>query len=588
MIYATAINGGDCVTAANYNGKHRVLVEVIINDILERTCFDKRKDIHRKLVTALAGYAANKIDLYMRHVLEFELGSLSEVLENVNLDYIMDSDELYIAILKKYPGLEPLVDHLGSSLIENFTLIIKSFEDAEFELVSNGYLSSVNNITNIFLLSDESHDANKNIVLFYDSYKPAFALKLRNITLEKQTNDFISGFLRENMGFEDWNFPNYLDHGEVGWVSWRPRQDLNSEKQITESYFRSGVLASISCALGITDLNHENIIIHAGSPVIVDLETTLHHCVEGGGSTNALRTGLFPSFLKLDRNGSPTEESCGIGNIFPEYRLKSKNNEVCFDNKIASPIDYIEYIKQGLRLGFAKVIQYKEKFVDHIVRIENFRTRFIFKATYSYATIIESSMHPALLKSAVIREEYITQCFESENKYVEGDEAKWGEIKACYLGDVPRFITTANSLILDSYYQQTPTTLRHICTGVSRTLQYLQDLNDKIVDEEIFYIEKSYAEAYRVMSVNAKSYEIENYQKLINCANEFALNNKMPVFFMPRNDYCLELKSCGLDIFSGIGGIVYLAAIKKLPVESTISDRIIANYIERLNSTQRN
>ncbi|MFD2836126.1 hypothetical protein ACFS3C_04380 [Azotobacter vinelandii] len=72
-----------------------------------------------------------------------------------------------LQFLKKYPGLEPLVDHLGSSLIENFYIDNKkSFEDAEFELVSNGYLSSVNNITNIFLLSDESHDANKNIVLF--------------------------------------------------------------------------------------------------------------------------------------------------------------------------------------------------------------------------------------------------------------------------------------------------------------------------------------------------------------------------------------------------------------------------------------
>ncbi|MGN6232878.1 MAG: DUF4135 domain-containing protein, partial [Trinickia sp.] len=184
----------------------------------------------------------------------------------------------YLSALHKYPELRELIDTIVKQELANLSLAAHSLKVDLHRLINTGLLpvGGVDEISHIFVLTGESHDCGKNVVLFYTNGKPAFAWKPRNIDIEARTSDFIKAKVTLWLGDSEWVFPTYLTSDAWGWTSWHVPQNCRYQSDIANYFLRIGTFSAFSAALGITDLNAENIIPNGASPVFVDLETVLH------------------------------------------------------------------------------------------------------------------------------------------------------------------------------------------------------------------------------------------------------------------------------------------------------------------------
>ncbi|CAI8705958.1 hypothetical protein [Pseudomonas sp. IT-P260] len=152
---------------ATYSGSHRILVNDFLNSLHESKRFDLACLIDKKLANAFAIHVANKVESYVRQSIEAEVSHVNENL-GVRMTYedFLEQDELYLEFLRKYESLRYLLDKLFVDELENFSLVKECFLESLPELLSSGFLDAPHEVSDVFLLGDESHDGNKNVALF--------------------------------------------------------------------------------------------------------------------------------------------------------------------------------------------------------------------------------------------------------------------------------------------------------------------------------------------------------------------------------------------------------------------------------------
>jgi type 2 lantibiotic biosynthesis protein LanM len=231
----------------------------------------------------------------------------------------------------------------------------------------------------------------------------------------------------------------FLNRSTYGWVEYVKSLPCEDEAAAQRFYQRSGMLLCLIHILEGTDCHQENLIASGEHPVLVDMETLLHHrakmidpseshasaLANQQLSESVLRTMLLPQWgmipsdrLTLDLSGLGGVEELGLSvpqlqNIntdamdlgYETVTIKQANAPILKGIPL-SPNDYLEDLVGGFEQMYRFLISHQAALLapsSPIMTLAHQKVRFVFRNTRTYTVILQKSYEPNLLRSHIDR-----------------------------------------------------------------------------------------------------------------------------------------------------------------------------------------
>jgi type 2 lantibiotic biosynthesis protein LanM len=262
-----------------------------------------------------------------------------------------------------------------------------------------------------------------------------------------------------------------LDRGPYGWVEFVAERPCRSGRQVETFYRRQGALLALLHALDGTDLHHENLIADGEYPVLVDVETLFHPplptAVSDDPAARALhgsvhRVGLLPQLLVGDESAL---DMSGIGGgqagespvrsvdwadagtdrmrlVRRAARFGGSANRPRLTGTPADPSAFTRALCAGFRAGYTAIKEARTELScpgGLLDRFAHDEVRVVVRPTWIYASLLDESTHPDLMKDAAERHEVLALL----GTDTLGSAALPGlldeEIAQLWSGDVPLF-----------------------------------------------------------------------------------------------------------------------------------------------------
>ncbi|MEV7026070.1 type 2 lanthipeptide synthetase LanM family protein [Kitasatospora sp. NPDC093558] len=262
-----------------------------------------------------------------------------------------------------------------------------------------------------------------------------------------------------------------VERDGYGWTEFIDRRPCTTPREVHRFYLRQGAWLALLHAFDCTDLHFENLIACADHPVPVDLETLFHPQEFGpekfGESVDpaamalagsVYRTGLLPRLIlgderALDASGlggdagatipgeSVRWEAGGTDGMRLVRRaglLHGGANRPSLADTDADPADHVDAILDGYRLARRILADSRDELLALLPTFADDETRVVVRATADYATLLDESTHPSLLRNAADRDALLRD--------LDTDHAGWAglvddEVAELWNGDVPLFTT---------------------------------------------------------------------------------------------------------------------------------------------------
>ncbi|MFJ9676753.1 type 2 lanthipeptide synthetase LanM family protein [Streptomyces sp. NPDC101194] len=262
-----------------------------------------------------------------------------------------------------------------------------------------------------------------------------------------------------------------LDRGPYGWVEFVAERPCRSARQVETFYRRQGALLALLHALDGTDLHHENLIADGEYPVLVDVETLFHPplptAVSDDPAARALhgsvhRVGLLPQLLVGDETAL---DMSGIGGgqaadspvrgidwadagtdrmrlVRRTARFSGAANRPRLTGAPADPSAFTHALCAGFRAGYTAIKEARVELLcagGPLDRFAHDEVRVVARPTWIYASLLDESTHPDLMKDAAERHKVLALL----GTDTLGSAALPGlldeEIAQLWSGDVPLF-----------------------------------------------------------------------------------------------------------------------------------------------------
>ncbi|MFI9010670.1 type 2 lanthipeptide synthetase LanM family protein [Actinosynnema sp. NPDC053489] len=269
--------------------------------------------------------------------------------------------------------------------------------------------------------------------------------------------------------------PRVLVRPEHGWVEYVEHRPCADVAEVSRFYQRLGALLALLYAVDGTDVHYENLIAAGDQPVLVDVETVFHPNVAAPPdpavaalARSVHRTAVLPRVLlaehgALDVGGlggdhgdrPPTE---GVAWLHPgtdRMRLVRRpapmppaRNRPVLDGREAEPADYQGALLAGFGVGYDALRDHRAELLgpDGLLgRFADLPVRFVPRMTQLYATLLDESTHPDVLRGAADRQDVLDVLWDD----AEADELVRAlvphEVRDLWAGDVPLFTTRPGS-----------------------------------------------------------------------------------------------------------------------------------------------
>jgi len=318
-----------------------------------------------------------------------------------------------------------------------------------------------------------------------------------------------------------------------GWVEFVEYLPCKDKEEARRYYQRAGMLMCLAYVLEGTDLHHENLIASGEHPVLVDLETLMHHRFakveaqeDDRGAiylayqqlkNSVLRTTLLPQWMSWETGRS--YEVAGLGrnsehetpirgpqwnNIntdsmtlnYEYFKTKPGANVPSLEGVNLSPNDYTEEIIDGFRQMYWFLVEHRTTIQSPDSSFTEFAhqwVRFVFRPSYIYAFILNKTTHPKFLRDGADRSIQIdilsTGLLSSEEKPLFWSLLKV-EQQALEQLDIPLFTARADSDAL----KITSNEVLEKCfmaPSYDCVIARLNQLNDKDLEQQIDFIRGS-------------------------------------------------------------------------------------------------
>ncbi|WP_335936718.1 type 2 lanthipeptide synthetase LanM family protein [Streptomyces sp. PTD5-9] len=318
----------------------------------------------------------------------------------------------------------------------------------------------------------DGHRGGRTVMLLRFEDGSRLVYKPRPLAAHRHFNDLVRWF-NALPGTPGLRALTVLDRGEYGWVEFAVERPCRSPRQVEAFYRRQGALLALLHALDGTDLHYENLIADGEHPVLVDVETLFHPPLSVAGSDDPAaralhdsvhRVGLLPQLLvgdetALDMSGigggqaapSPvrTADWADAGTdrmrlVRRAGRFGESANRPRLTGTPADPSAFTRALCAGFRAGYTAISRARTELLHPGGLLEQFardEVRVVARPTWAYATLLDESTHPDLMKEAGDRQEVLALL----GTDVLGPAALPGlldeELAQLWAGDVPLFTT---------------------------------------------------------------------------------------------------------------------------------------------------
>jgi len=285
-------------------------------------------------------------------------------------------------------------------------------------------------------LSDRHHGGRRVAVLVFESgerivYKP------RPLEIEAAFSAFLEWLMGEGLEFEP-TIPKTIRRDGYGWMEHLEAAPIGRSYDLPSWFFAAGALLLVAHVLRGSDLHFDNVRIGEKSPVLIDLETTMHPDLRLGGEADSgataaakvagwmrssfQSTGML-SFLQVGPDGSVIDIGglCGTGGyeladeatgwkgvggdglvmVSHRSRAQVRNNLPSVSGEPVSISDYIPQLQSGFASAYRMIMDRRRVLLDVGSVMDRFyraETRVLLRPTAQYARVLQLSVKPACQK----------------------------------------------------------------------------------------------------------------------------------------------------------------------------------------------
>ncbi|WP_199246071.1 type 2 lanthipeptide synthetase LanM family protein [[Phormidium] sp. ETS-05] len=404
--------------------------------------------------------------------------------------------------------------------------------------------------------------------------------------------------------------------GGYGWVEFVSASECTSFEGIQKFYQRLGGYLALLYALEATDFHYENLIAAGEHPILIDLESLFHPRLPADSlnpfrteialENSVLRVGLLPQRLwaageyrGIDLSGmgagagqlvpgkQPYWEDVGTDRMRVELKameLQSAQNRPSLNGVAANPLDFTSEIIAGFTAIYQLLQQHREQLLSDSGIVAKFaldEVRVIVRPTRTYALLRHSSTHPDVVRNGLESDRLFHKLWVDVQERPETAKIIPAELRDLWLGDIPMFVTRANSRDLwTSDNHQIPDFAAE--SGMERVQRRLQEFDETDLERQIWWIRAALATvAMEGDQIRWPTYPLPEPQPLPNSeellAAACAVADRLEflavrdsssiswVGLIAAGKGCWSLAPLGLNLYDGVPGIsLFLAYLGEI------------------------
>jgi type 2 lantibiotic biosynthesis protein LanM len=278
----------------------------------------------------------------------------------------------------------------------------------------------------------DPHNGGRTVAAVEFSSGQKIVYKPRSLKAEQAFNTWVS-WVNGLGGLLDLPMVPVLDRGDYGWMAFVVSQPCQDRAAVGRFYQRLGQLLALLYILGGNDCHYENLIAQGEYPVLVDLETLMHHefrdtippeLRQGSEALYLAQTYLQRSVIQVgllprwEGSGKQTIDLSGMGmggeqevaqvpkwedinrdkmrvEQAPLY-AKAEGSSPRLNDQPVHPAEFTPEFVQGFRNLWTTIEGYREQ--APLDSLKGLTLRTIYRPTQTYANILEATLRPPYLR----------------------------------------------------------------------------------------------------------------------------------------------------------------------------------------------
>ncbi|GAB2702922.1 type 2 lanthipeptide synthetase LanM family protein [Kitasatospora kifunensis] len=384
------------------------------------------------------------------------------------------------ALVTEYPVLARLLAQRAEHAVAAWRELLERFEADRAELVATllgGHDPGA--LIEIDLGAGDSHDGGRAVALLRFESGVRLVYKPRPPAVHGHFNGVLR-WLNDRLPNLDLRVLGLLERPDYGWLEFAAAAPCAWAAQLDSFYYRTGALLALLHALGGTDVHYENLIACVDQPVLVDLETLFHPALVLPGTvgsdpalhalhSSVYRIALLPHLRVGERGvldvsglggdrGSPLPvdavgwQAPGTDEMLlvrAPTMFRGADNRPRLNGTDADPGTFTEPLLAGFRAGYETISTHRGELTGPDGLLATFagdRIRVVARDTQRYATLLDESTHPDVLRDALDRDRLLDLLWRESAQ----DPARWplvgAELAQLWAGDIPLLTTLPSAL----------------------------------------------------------------------------------------------------------------------------------------------
>jgi type 2 lantibiotic biosynthesis protein LanM len=431
----------------------------------------------RQLGRRLAGLAARTLVLELN--VERVSGRLAgESAEQRFADFVRSqaSSDRLTALFAEYPVLARLLGQACQYAADAQVELLERF-NADRGLIVARLLGGVDPgpLVDVHTGSGDSHQRGRSVAILRFANGRKVVYKPRPLDLHRHFGGLVSWLNTKVLGL-NLRTVDSLNRDGYGWLEFVEHRPCAQIAEVDRFYRRQGALLALLYAVDGADIHYENLIACADQPVLVDVETLFHPMLEQPTATgpdpaarvlasSVHRMALLPQMLlgehgAVDVSGlggdkgvhypSDTVGWEGVGTdamrlVRRRTEFRGAANRPRLGAQDVEPAEYRAAMLGGFREGYDAIVRHRSELIGLLTACTNDEIRIVVRPSQVYATLLDESTHPDVLRDAVQRERVFDALTIDSACDLARQRLIPSELADLWAGDLPMFTSKPGS-----------------------------------------------------------------------------------------------------------------------------------------------
>lgn len=569
------------------------------------------EDVVIDLLTSLSKKATRTLILVLNIAREEGklVGSTSEERYKYFINVFLGEPENLLQLYNTYPVLVDLIKKTSNDYFDYLKEILASWEQ-DCNRLNTYFDLNAEKIVSIKLGMGDWH-AGKSVARITFDNGISLIFKPRNAQVEAKFNELVQ-MLNSNKFVDmlDLRYAKVFTQSHYAWVENIEYKKCSSICEVERYYVRAGQLLALLHIMNAVDFHYENIIAEGEYPVPIDLETIMHpidrsydylfenefvRAANEELDRAVINIGLLPhnvgdagSDRVLDIGGISCEAkrvSPFAGAVIENMGKDTMSLSYSFcelDSGINSPAEksnmgpefFIKEIKEGFVNCYRWILFNKDLIEKKIDEFSGVNIRVLFRATYKYTRLLDTSTHPDFLSNYSNYEAVLSRVgIKDIGIYQRIEKSEIAQIKDHY---IPYFIANTDGTdIKDALGNTMNNVLKE--SPIEKVRKKMSTIGLKDLERQLKYIDM----AFTSTGINRKK-DVTNFKfSLFNVQNtnplkwldlarkigDYLIENAITYkgkdigmtwvscILLGKNEGLTDIAPVGLDLYNGNSGI---------------------------------